>query len=304
MKPLSIANVVRVLNASLGEPAAMRLAETCGGKRIDIPKAVGGVLLAALGEDITTVLVDHYAGCALDVPSWGHIERMNRTVRLRHDVVHSSLTANDISDDRLGVFKPMFQQMGHLAAQHPEERVFGILRDGFLNKCYDGEFFFDTDHPTLDVAGAPATYSNMQAGAGPAWFLLDTSQGIKPLVWQEREPYTFETVDQGEDIHVFSNDEFLFGIRARVNAGDGLPQLAFGSKAALTPANYAAARAAMMGFRSDQGRILGIRPTALVVPPALESDALSLLNTEIAVGGASSNPWKGTASLVITPFVA
>ena len=211
---------------------------------------------------------------------------------------------NDISDDRLGVFKPMFQQMGHLAAQHPEERVFGTLRDGFLNKCHDGEFFFDTDRPTLDVAGAPATYSNMQTGAGPAWFLLDTSQGIKPLVWQEREPYTFETVDQGEDIHVFSNDEFLFGIRARVNAGDGLPQLAFGSKAALTPANYAAARAAMMGFRSDQGRILGIRPTALVVPPALESGALSLLNTEIAVGGASSNPWKGTASLIITPFVA
>ena len=211
---------------------------------------------------------------------------------------------NDISDDRLGVFKPMFQQMGHLAAQHPEELVFGILRDGFLNKCHDGEFFFDVDHPTLDLAGAPATYSNMQAGAGPAWFLLDTSQGIKPLVWQEREPYTFETVDQGEDIHVFSNDEFLFGIRARVNAGYGLPQLAFGSKAALTPANYAAARAAMMGFRSDQGRILGIRPTALVVPPALESDALSLLNTEIAVGGASSNPWKGTASLIITPFVA
>ena len=97
MKPLSIANVVAILNASLGEPAAMRLAETCGGKRIDIPKAVGGVVLAALGEDITTVLVDHYAGCALDVPSWGHIERMNRPARLRHDVVHSSLTANELA---------------------------------------------------------------------------------------------------------------------------------------------------------------------------------------------------------------
>ena len=50
------------------------------------------------------------------------------------------------------------------------------------------------------------------------------------------------------------NDEFLYGVRARVNAGFGLWQLGFGSKDALNEANYAAARAAMMGFKSDGGR--------------------------------------------------
>ena len=80
-------------------------------------------------------------------------------------------------------------------------------------------------------------------------------------------------------------------------------QLAFGSKAALTPANYAAARAAMMGFKADGGRILGVTPTVLVVPPALEEAALNLLNTETKDGG-GTNPWKGTAELIVTPYLA
>lgn len=77
----------------------------------------------------------------------------------------------------------------------------------------------------------------------------------------------------------------------------------FGSKAPLTAENYAAARAAMMGFKSDGGRMLGVSPTVLVVPPALESAALHLLNTETKDGG-GSNPWKGTAELIVTPYAA
>ena len=97
MKPLSIAAVIPILNAALGEVASMRLAEAYGGKRIDIPMAVGGVILAELGEAITAVLVDHYAGCKLDVPSWGHIQRMNKTLRLRQDILQSGLSANDLA---------------------------------------------------------------------------------------------------------------------------------------------------------------------------------------------------------------
>nr|WP_234218651.1 Mu-like prophage major head subunit gpT family protein [Ruegeria pomeroyi] len=85
-------------------------------------------------------------------------------------------------------------------------------------------------------------------------------------------------------------------------SGFGLWQLGFGSKATQNAANYAAARAAMMDYRSDGGRILGIRPTTLVVPPELEDAALQLLDTETSDGG-GSNPWKGTAELIVTPFV-
>jgi phage major head subunit gpT-like protein len=163
--------------------------------------------------------------------------------------------------------------------------------------------FFDADHPQTDTSGNPISISNFKDGSGPAWFLLDTPRAIKPMIWQEREDYEFQSLTSSTDSHVFMNDEYVYGVRARVNAGFGLWQLGFGSKATLDTASYANARAAMMDYRSENGRILGINPTTLVVPPALEDAALRILNTENGSGG-ESNPWKGTAELILTPFVS
>ncbi len=90
------------------------------------------------------------------------------------------------------------------------------------------------------------------------------ARGVRPIIWQERESYDFQQITKNEDEYVFMNDRYLHGIRARVNAGFGLWQLAFGSKADLTEANYAAARAAMMGFTADGGRRPGVTPTVMV----------------------------------------
>ncbi|WP_457650344.1 Mu-like prophage major head subunit gpT family protein [Profundibacter sp.] len=214
-----------------------------------------------------------------------------------------SIDRDAFSDDRLGIFKPAISEMGHLARQHPEELIFGLLASGFSTQCFDGQNFFDTDHPLKDSSGAQTIVSNVQTGTGPGWYLLDTSRAVRPIVWQERESYEFQAKTNPNDDNVFLKDEYLYGVRARVNAGFGLWQLAFGSKADLTPANYAAARAAMMDFRSDGGRILGINPTTLVVPPALEDAALKVVNTELTESG-GSNPWKGTAELIVSPFVS
>lgn len=208
-----------------------------------------------------------------------------------------------IADDKLGLFKPMFAEMGTGARRHPEELIFNLLKSGFDTNCYDGQNFFDTDHPVTDADGQPTSVSNVQAGAGPAWFLLDTSRALRPLILQEREGYEFQQMTDTNNPHVFVHDEYLYGVRARVNAGFGLWQLAFGSQAALDSTNYAAARAAMMNFKTDGGRILGVTPTVLVVPPALEEAALHLLNTEIKDGG-GSNPWKGTAQVIVTPYLS
>lgn len=214
-----------------------------------------------------------------------------------------SVHRNDFMDDRLGVFKPAFSEMGHVARQHPEELIFGLLAAGFDTPCFDGQNFFDTDHPLTDYTGATVNVSNMQAGAGPAWYLMDTSRSVRPIIWQEREKYDFVSKTNKTDDNVFMDDRFLYGVDARVNAGFGLWQLAFGSKAVLNAANYAAARAAMMNFRSDGGRLLGINPMTMVVPPALESAALKLLNSEFAAGG-ETNEWKDTAELIVTPFLS
>lgn len=58
---------------------------------------------------------------------------------------------NDIEDDNLGIYGPQAQMAGESAAQLPDEIVINLANNGFTNLCYDGQYFFDTDHP---VAGA------------------------------------------------------------------------------------------------------------------------------------------------------
>lgn len=222
-----------------------------------------------------------------------------------------SVSRDDFSDDRLGVFKPMFAEMGHAAALHPDEIVFNLLAQGTTKPCFDGQYFFDTDHPVLDpdgtITGADgfkySTVSNFSTGDGPTWHLLDTSRAVRPIIWQEREKYEFQNVTRLDDERAFMTDNFLYGVRARVKAGFGLWQLAHASRQPLTPSNYAAIRAKMQTLTGDQGRPLGIRPNVLVVPPQLEEAAFHLLNTETKDGG-GSNPWKGSAEIRVTPYLA
>ncbi|MDV7270830.1 Mu-like prophage major head subunit gpT family protein [Thioclava sp. A2] len=143
-------------------------------------------------------------------------------------------------------------------------------------------------------------FINLEREGTPFRFL--TLGFVKPLIWQEREGYQLQAVNSQNDFKVFLSDIYHFGIRARVNAGFGLWQLAFGSKAELTPANYAAARAAMMKLRGDQGRILGIKPTVLVVGPELEEMGHRIVNSENSTGG-DTNPWKDSASLIVSPYL-
>lgn len=229
-----------------------------------------------------------------------------------------SVPRTSIEDDQFGVFSPIVEEMGKAAAEFPDEMIFALLKAGFLTPCYDGQYFFDTDHPVADpLTGQAVTVSNIQAGAGPAWFLLDTSRPMKPMLYQERSPYALTQLINDGDQNVFLRDEYVYGTRGRSNAGFGLWQLAFGSKADLTPDNYAAARAAMMNQRGDEGRILGIKPTLLVVPPALEEAARILINSDVlptvvtsqnggnaTSEGGGTNPWKGSATLLTTPWVA
>ena len=180
--------------------------------------------------------------------------------------------------------------------------VFDLLKQGFTTPGYDGQNFFDTDHPVLDANDQEVSVSNMQAGAGEPWFLLDTSRPIKPLVFQERIPYTPQSLMRDTDEHVLMRDEYLFGIRARMNAGFALWQLAFGSRDTLTPANYADARARMQSMRYDGGRIMGVMPTLVVVSPNNESTARQILKSARING--SDNEWAESAELLVSPYLA
>lgn len=210
----------------------------------------------------------------------------------------------DIEDDQYGVYSPIMEEMGRASGDHPDELIFALLADGFNTACYDGKNFFDTNHPVGDGEKV-VNVANMQAGSGATWFLLDTSRSIKPLLFQERESYQFQMLTKATDEPVVMRDEYLYGIRARVNAGFGLWQLAFGSKADLDSTNYAAARTAMTTLKSDEGRPLGVKPNKLVVGPKLEQAALKLINTEmVSEGGVSvSNEWVGSIEVVVVPWL-
>ncbi|MGB7480148.1 MAG: Mu-like prophage major head subunit gpT family protein [Burkholderiaceae bacterium] len=207
-----------------------------------------------------------------------------------------------IEDDTYGLYKPMIAQLGLDARQHPDELVFNLLANGFTQICYDGQYFFDTDHPVVQADGSIGSVSNFGGGSGAAWYLLDTSKIIKPLIYQVRKGYNFVAMDKEDDENVFSRREFIYGVDARSNVGFGLWQLAYASKQTLDETSYAAARAAMMGLKGDNGKALGVRSTLLVVPPSLEATGLKILTAETNAAGAT-NVYRNTAKLLVTPWI-
>jgi phage major head subunit gpT-like protein len=217
-----------------------------------------------------------------------------------------SVPREKIEDDTFGVFAPLFREMGKAAAEHPDQLVFSLLSLGFTTLCFDKQNFFDTDHPVEQADGSTASVSNTQGGAGEAWYLLDTSRALKAFVFQERLPFKLTSLDKEGDRNVFFQDEYVYGVRGRSNAGYGLWQLAFASKAELNAANYEAARVAMASLKGETGKALGIKATHMVVPPTLEGPAKRLLNNGTRVETVSGTPvpvqneWAGTAELIVT----
>lgn len=212
------------------------------------------------------------------------------------------ISRSSVEDDQAGVFMPMFTEMGQAAARHPDKLVFNLLKAGFTTECYDGQNFFDTEHPVYpnaDGTGTPALVSNMDVPAtdpGPTWFLLDVSRAIKPLIFQERtKPELTSKTDPNNSDHVFNHDEYVHGVRYRCSAGFGFWQMAYASRQPLTPENYAKARAAMGLFKADGGELMEIEPGMLVVPASLEAPARKLLVKDENGG----NEWAGTAELFV-----
>ena len=70
------------------------------------------------------------------------------------------------------------------------------------------------------------------AGDAKAWYLLDTSRSIKPLIFQQRKKPEFVNLDSPNDQNVFMSKKYIYGVDCRDNAGYGLWQMAYGSTGA------------------------------------------------------------------------
>ncbi|HFK9525130.1 TPA: Mu-like prophage major head subunit gpT family protein [Citrobacter farmeri] len=213
---------------------------------------------------------------------------------------------NELEDDQLLGLATQAAEAGQSAAELPADLVFALLNKGFTLPCYDGQPFFDTDHPvgtdnphsvsnkgtkklkvgslaeakasygaartamrtfkddegaslkirpTILVVppmleddanylmtaekfpdGTPNPYRNTaevlvapELTSDTAWFLLDTTRQVKPLIYQERKkPVFVEQTDYNAE-NVFMRKKFLFGAEARAAAGYGFWQMAYGS---------------------------------------------------------------------------
>jgi phage major head subunit gpT-like protein len=211
---------------------------------------------------------------------------------------------DDIEDDKLGIYTAILQQQGEIAARHPDDLVWSLLKNGFTTPGFDGQPFFDPDHQGYDVAGHEVSWSNAQAGSGSPWFLADLSRSfMKPLIFQLRKSPEFVRKTDAKDDHVFLNDTYLYGVDARYVAGFGFHQLIIGSRAPLSADSYQAARVALSGQHRPDGSPLPIQPTHLIIGASNEAAALKLLNAELIDGG-DSNIWKGTATLLKSAYLA
>ncbi|TVR08009.1 MAG: hypothetical protein EA385_11110, partial [Salinarimonadaceae bacterium] len=255
---------------------------------------------AAIATTVTSTTSQNEYGWLGQMPSmrkWLGDRVVNRAAAHRYAIVNDdfeltvAVKRNDILDDNIGIYTPLFNEMGRSTAAHPDEEVFGLLKRGFETECYDGQAFFDTDHPVLNSDGVEEMVSNSGGGNGTPWFLLDDTRALKPLIFQDRQKPQFVAMDNLTDENVFNKKEFVYGVDSRDAVGFGFWQMGYGSKQTLNAANYKAARAAMHEMKGDNGRPLGLRPTLLVVAPGLEGEALEILNAERNAAGAT-NVWR------------
>jgi len=208
---------------------------------------------------------------------------------------------DEIEDDQYGVYSPVAQQIGQDAALHPDELSFGLLKAGFTTPCYDGQYFFDTDHP-VGPPGSTVSVSNFQGGSGTAWILMDNTKVIKPVIYQKRRDYAITAKTNLTDDNVFSQNKFVWGADGRGNVGFSLWQLAYASKEMLDITSFADARAAHQSIIGDNGKPLVINSAELWVPPRLERAALEVVKADRTTGGAS-NVMQGAAKVVVCPWL-
>ena len=217
-----------------------------------------------------------------------------------------AVQVTDIEDDNIGIYAPMFAEMGRAAAVFPDELVYGLLKQGETELCYDGQPFFDADHPVyenVDGTGEVVTVSNHSGGTGTPWYLFSSGWGLKALIYQERKAPEFTYMTNGDDESVYMRDEYRYGIKTRCNVGFGFWQAAHISKQELNADALNSAITAMQSLKTDGGRPLGVMPDLLVVPPSLRSAALEVIKAERKANGAT-NVNRDAVEILVAPLLA
>lgn len=71
-----------------------------------------------------------------------------------------AVSRRDLELDNYGDYAMAAKAAGISAQEWPDVLVALIIKSAFTSLCYDGQFFFDTDHPQINSDGVTTTFSN------------------------------------------------------------------------------------------------------------------------------------------------
>lgn len=215
-----------------------------------------------------------------------------------------SISRESIDDDQVGMYSVIAKNYGEQVALFPDTLSYPLLTAGFSTLCFDGQNYFDTDHPLGDAGNS--VYSNVvgdpSTDSGEPWFLFDDSKVLKPIVYQNRRDFVFKNMNPSEEFTWFNN-KMAAGVDGRCNVGFSFPQLAVGSKAPLTKANYEAAVELLSKMKKADGSPIGIEATTLAVGPSNRAAAKGLIESMLINGG-ESNVYYKDVDVVVSPYIA
>lgn len=218
-----------------------------------------------------------------------------RIVNKKFEETHAVPTTA-IDDDSYGLYGPMFEQLGLNVASFPSDQLYPLLKAGNTTLGADGQYFFDTDHPV-----GTGIVSNYMGGAGEGWYLVDSSQVFKPLIYQPRKEFNLVKLFNETDPNVFHQDQFVYGVNGRAGFGfSPFWQLAFMSKQTLDSTNLRATLTAMSAQKGETGAPLKINATHLMVSPNLFEAANDLVS-RLLINGGDTNTLAGRVQVVKVP---
>ena len=106
------------------------------------------------------------------------------TVKNKSFELTVGLPKEAVEDDKIGLYNPSVQMLGQSAALHPDELVFGLLKKGTTEKCYDGQAFFSDSHKigkkTVSNKGKKKLGAESYAAARSSMMSITNSKG-RPL---------------------------------------------------------------------------------------------------------------------------
>ncbi len=80
--------------------------------------------------------------------------------------------------------------------------------------------------PEADIIKNVVATPYINTGSGKDWFILNTQEEIKPVIFQDRQAPTFASLDRINDHDAFMMKKFYYGVDARFVTGYGDPRTA------------------------------------------------------------------------------